>query len=72
VAISNVTFTDIRGTSQRNEIIKIDCSEVTYCKDIVLDKIDIATVDGNKPVVECSNVYGKSINTNDANGCFED
>ncbi|KAG7536397.1 Glycoside hydrolase family 28, partial [Arabidopsis suecica] len=71
VAISNVTFTDIRGTSQVDEIIKIDCSKVTYCKDIVLDKIDIATVDGNKPVVECSNVYGKSINANEANSCFK-
>nr|AAC79137.1 putative polygalacturonase [Arabidopsis thaliana]BAB10865.1 polygalacturonase [Arabidopsis thaliana] len=71
VAISNVTFTDLRGTSKLDEIIKIDCSKVTYCKDIVLDKIDIATVDGNKPIVECSNVYGKSINANEANGCFK-
>ncbi|XP_019085537.1 PREDICTED: probable polygalacturonase At3g15720 [Camelina sativa] len=70
VAISNVTFTDIHGTSQLDEIIKIDCSKVTYCKDIVLAKINIATVDGNKPIVECKNVYGKSINASEVNGCF--
>ncbi|XP_019097740.1 PREDICTED: probable polygalacturonase At3g15720 [Camelina sativa] len=71
VAISNVTFTDIRGTSQFDEIIKIDCSKVTYCKDIVLTKINIATVDGNKPIVKCKNVYGKTINGDEVNGCFE-
>lgn len=71
MAISNVTFTDIRGTSRLDEIIKIDCSKVTYCKNIVLDKIDIATVDGNKPVVECNNVYGKATNTEEVDGCFK-
>lgn len=70
MAISNVTFADIRGTSRGDEIIKIDCSEVTYCKDIVLDQIDITTVDGNKPLVECTNVYGKSSNASDIDGCF--
>ncbi|WZZ02290.1 probable polygalacturonase At3g15720 [Brassica rapa] len=69
VAISNVIFTDIHGTSQKDEIIKIDCSGVTSCKDIVLDRIDITTVDGNKPIIECSNAYGKSTNTYD--GCLK-
>ncbi|XP_023637620.1 probable polygalacturonase At3g15720 [Capsella rubella] len=71
VAISNVTFTDISGTSWFDEIIKLDCSKVTYCKDIVLDKIDIATTDGNTPIVQCTNVYGKSINAHEVDGCFK-
>ncbi|RID60560.1 hypothetical protein BRARA_F03708 [Brassica rapa] len=69
VAISNVIFTDIHGTSQKDEIIKIDCSGVTSCKNIVLDRIDITTVDGNKPIIECSNAYGKSTNAYD--GCLK-
>ena len=69
MAISNVTFTDFHGTSGQDEIIKIDCSEVTYCKDIVLDRINITTVDGNKPIVECSNAYGNSTNAYD--GCLK-
>ena len=69
MAISNVIFTDIHGTSQKDEIIKIDCSGVTSCKDIVLDRIDITTVDGNKPIIECSNAYGKSTNAYD--GCLK-
>ncbi|VVB07959.1 unnamed protein product [Arabis nemorensis] len=70
VAISNVTFTDICGTSRGDEIVKLDCSEVTYCKDIVLEHIDISTVDGKKPLVECTNVYGKSSNASEIEGCF--
>ncbi|CAA7014820.1 unnamed protein product [Microthlaspi erraticum] len=70
VAISNVTFANIQGTARRDEIIKIDCSKVTYCKDVVLDQIDITTVDGKDPVVECSNVYGKSSHANEVAGCF--
>ncbi|CAH2046418.1 unnamed protein product [Thlaspi arvense] len=70
VAISNVTFTDIHGTSQLDEIVKIDCSKVTYCKNIILDQIDITTVNGKKPIVECNNVYGKSSNGNEIDGCF--
>ncbi|XP_013603899.1 PREDICTED: probable polygalacturonase At3g15720 [Brassica oleracea var. oleracea] len=66
VAISNVTFMDFHGTSRQDEIIKIDCSEVTCCKDIVLDRIDITTVDGNKPIAECSNAYGNSTNAYDS------
>ena len=69
MAISNVTFTNFHGTSGQDEIIKIDCSEVTYCKDIVLDRINITTVDGNKPIVECSNAYGNSTNAYD--GCLK-
>ncbi|KFK36655.1 hypothetical protein AALP_AA4G152900 [Arabis alpina] len=70
VAISNVTFRDISGTSRGDEIVKLDCSEVTYCKDIVLEQIDISTSDGNKPLFECSNVYGKSSNASAVQGCF--
>lgn len=69
MAISNVTFVDFRGTSRQDEIIKIDCSEVTSCKDIVLDRIDITTIDGKKPIVECSNAYGNSTNAYD--GCLK-
>ncbi|XP_024011066.1 probable polygalacturonase At3g15720 [Eutrema salsugineum] len=72
VAISNITFADIHGTSKRDEIVKIDCSKVTYCKDIVLEQIDISTVDGNKPVVECINVYGKANNASEIVGCFKE
>lgn len=71
MAISKVTFTDIRGTSKVSEIIKIDCSEVTYCKDIIFDKIDITTCDGKKPVVECFNVHGKSNDAGEVDGCFK-
>ena len=69
MAISNVTFMDFHGTSRQDEIIKIDCSDVTSCKDIVLDRIDITTFDGNKPLIECSNAYGKSTNAYD--GCLK-
>ncbi|KAL0693007.1 hypothetical protein Bca4012_060187 [Brassica carinata] len=71
VAISNVTFTDIHGTSREGEIIKLDCSEITSCKDIVLDRINITTVDGSKPVFECINVYGKSSNATEIDGCLK-
>ncbi|CAN8276931.1 unnamed protein product [Cochlearia groenlandica] len=71
VAISNVTFSDISGTSKNDQVIKIDCSEVTYCKDIFLNQIDISTIDGNKPIVECNNVYGKSTNAEDDDECFK-
>ncbi|CAN8277089.1 unnamed protein product [Cochlearia groenlandica] len=72
VAISNVTFSDISGTSKSDQVIKIDCSEVTYCKNIILNQIDISTIDGNRPVVVCSNVYGKSTNAQEVVDCFKE
>lgn len=62
---------NISGTSRGDEIIKIDCSKVTHCRDIVLDKIEITTMNGNDPIVECANVIRKYSNTTEIDGCLK-
>ncbi|KAJ4960218.1 hypothetical protein NE237_020128 [Protea cynaroides] len=60
VKISNVTYNQISGTSDRPTAIKFDCSETVPCTDIVVNDINIpSTRKGKKTSTYCQNVYGK-------------
>ncbi|VVB10154.1 unnamed protein product [Arabis nemorensis] len=64
VAISDINFVGFRGTTSSKDAIILRCSEITHCKDVVMDGIDITMVNGGKPTVDCQYVDGKSNDVN--------
>ncbi|XP_020215376.1 probable polygalacturonase At3g15720 [Cajanus cajan] len=59
VQISGVTYRDVKGTSQSEIAIILDCGGVTGCTDIFMDSINItATSSGSKVRASCNNVHG--------------
>ncbi|XP_042481051.1 probable polygalacturonase At1g80170 [Macadamia integrifolia] len=61
VKVSNVTYNQVYGTSDRPTAIKFDCSETVPCTDIVVNNINIpSTRRGRKTSSYCQNVYGSA------------
>ncbi|CAI5961874.1 unnamed protein product [Closterium sp. NIES-65] len=48
VAISDVTFKNVKGTTSKGEGIKIDCSDTVPCSNILLSDISIQPVEGGE------------------------
>ncbi|XP_010527121.1 PREDICTED: probable polygalacturonase At3g15720 [Tarenaya hassleriana] len=61
VAISHVKFIDFEGTTSDEEAIKFNCSKITRCSDITVEKVQITTADGKLPTATCQNVNGTSL-----------
>ncbi|XP_015572485.2 probable polygalacturonase At3g15720 [Ricinus communis] len=71
VAVSNVIYSDIKGTSAQKEAIRLDCSEIG-CTNIVMNRIYIAP---SAPLVHqteayCQNVRGTSNNVTPNVNCL--
>lgn len=71
MAISDITFVGFRGTTSSKDAITLKCSEITRCKDVVMNGIDITMADGGKPKVDCQYVDGKSNDINLMRECFK-
>ncbi|CAI5958708.1 unnamed protein product [Closterium sp. NIES-64] len=50
VAISDVTFKNVKGTTSKGEGIKLDCSDTVPCSNILLSDINIQPVEGGEPL----------------------
>jgi len=50
VKVSNVTFRYFTGTCANDIAIKLDCDEVTGCKDIVMEHINITSSSTKRPL----------------------
>ncbi|GJP29692.1 hypothetical protein CLOM_g19320 [Closterium sp. NIES-68] len=50
VAISDVTFQNVQGTTSKGEGIKIDCSDTVPCSNILLANINLQPVAGGNPL----------------------
>lgn len=62
VQISNVTYSEIVGTSTRKKIaVKLECSGAAPCRDIKFENVHIVGRDGRDARYECSNVFGRAI-----------
>ncbi|CAL0323137.1 unnamed protein product [Lupinus luteus] len=60
--VSNVTFSDIRGTCTNENAIVLDCAKIG-CDNITLSEINITSIDPTKPASSlCNNVLGRAIN----------
>ncbi|CAH9083340.1 unnamed protein product [Cuscuta epithymum] len=57
IMISNVTFVDIKGTSETAVGVKLDCSRAQPCQDIALNPADVSlTYNGAPAKASCANV----------------
>ncbi|XP_042518625.1 polygalacturonase-like [Macadamia integrifolia] len=56
--ISNVTYTDITGTSASEVAVNFNCSVTPPCKDIKLQDINLNYIGGNITERFCLNAYG--------------
>lgn len=70
VAVSDVTYRNVHGTSADDEAIVFNCSE-EGCKNIVLDHIDItSSVPGSNSRAVCNNAGGTASSTNPIVPCL--
>ncbi|KAL0306656.1 UNVERIFIED_CONTAM: Exopolygalacturonase [Sesamum radiatum] len=59
IRISNITFSNIWGTSTTKDAVKLECSESNPCHDIALENINLKGP-GGVASSSCSNVHGRS------------
>ncbi|KAI5355097.1 hypothetical protein L3X38_007992 [Prunus dulcis] len=72
VLVSNVRFTDFRGTCGNEEAIKLDCNHISGCQNIELVKINItSTVPSKKVYASCNNAKGNSGSTVPTVSCLK-
>ncbi|KAI3455331.1 hypothetical protein Pfo_011994 [Paulownia fortunei] len=71
VAISDVSFTAISGTSVASNVISLSCSQTTGCTNIKLDRVYItSSTPGKKVYANCFNAHGKATHTKPAVKCL--
>ncbi|XP_059303561.1 probable polygalacturonase At3g15720 [Lycium ferocissimum] len=70
VALSDITFRGILGTSLMDEVINLSCSETVGCKSILLDRVYISSVKGNPVHAKCINAHGRYTHTSPAVKCL--
>ncbi|KAJ3701225.1 hypothetical protein LUZ61_004930 [Rhynchospora tenuis] len=64
VAISNIVFRNIHGTSTHEVAIKLDCSAIVPCKELIFDEITLTRIGVNQTVFAASqNAYGMTNGT---------
>ncbi|KAL2493456.1 putative polygalacturonase [Abeliophyllum distichum] len=71
VAISDVTYSGISGTSVAENVINLSCSQSVGCSNIKLDRVYItSSTPGKKVYANCVNAHGKSTHTKPAVNCL--
>ncbi|XP_016562844.2 probable polygalacturonase At3g15720 [Capsicum annuum] len=71
VALSDITFRGIVGTSLMDEVINLSCSETIGCKNILVDRVYISSVDGKPVHAKCINAHGRYTHTSPAVKCLQ-
>ncbi|KAK8474757.1 hypothetical protein V6N12_036923 [Hibiscus sabdariffa] len=63
IQVSDVTYSDIQGTSASDRAIDLDCDKVVGCSNIVMNNVQI-TRSGTGPQIygSCNNAHGTAIN----------
>lgn len=70
VALSDIAFRGISGTSLMDEVINLSCSETVGCKNILLDRVYISSVKGNPVHAKCVNAHGRHTHTRPVVNCL--
>ncbi|CAA3025464.1 probable polygalacturonase At3g15720 [Olea europaea subsp. europaea] len=71
VAISDISYTAITGTSLDEQVIDLSCSQSVGCTNIKLDRVYItSSTPGKKVYANCVNAHGKSSHTRPAVNCL--
>ncbi|RDY07272.1 putative polygalacturonase, partial [Mucuna pruriens] len=58
VRVSDVTYHNVRGTSSSAHAVKLHCDKTIGCTNIVLKRINITTITGEKTYASCKNAKG--------------
>uniref|UniRef100_M8D5L3 Polygalacturonase n=1 Tax=Aegilops tauschii TaxID=37682 RepID=M8D5L3_AEGTA len=58
VALSNITYTNLRGTSRYKTAVEFDCSESGSCTNIHVNSVAITAAYGGETVARCQNAQG--------------
>ncbi|OIV98293.1 hypothetical protein TanjilG_16620 [Lupinus angustifolius] len=58
VALSDITYKNVRGTSESEEAIQLICDKNVGCTNIVLEGINIKSSNGGKTHATCQNAHG--------------
>ncbi|WJX39435.1 hypothetical protein P8452_26979 [Trifolium repens] len=69
VKISDVTFSNFRGTTKDKNAIELNCARIG-CTNVVLEKINIIGLNGERPSSSCSNAQGSCSSCNPAVACL--
>ncbi|GAU48423.1 hypothetical protein TSUD_405530 [Trifolium subterraneum] len=69
VKISDVTFRNFRGTTKDKKAIELNCARIG-CTNVVLEEINITSLNGNRPSSSCSNVQGSCYSCNPTVTCL--
>ncbi|KAI9080953.1 hypothetical protein K1719_037114 [Acacia pycnantha] len=56
IQVSDVTFRNIRGTSELDNAVVLNCSKGKPCKNIKFDNVDLKLNNGSLPFATCANV----------------
>ncbi|XP_057433264.1 probable polygalacturonase At3g15720 [Lotus japonicus] len=70
VKVSDVTYSNVRGTSASENAIILSCDASVGCTDIVLNNIDITLAAGGKTSALCSNAHGTASSFNPTVSCL--
>ncbi|TKY66310.1 polygalacturonase protein [Spatholobus suberectus] len=58
VRVSDVSYHNVRGTSSFAHAVKLHCDKTIGCTNIVLKRINITTITGDKTYASCKNAKG--------------
>ncbi|KAF7017778.1 hypothetical protein CFC21_031153 [Triticum aestivum] len=58
VALSNITYKNLRGTSKHKTAVDFHCSEIGSCTNIHVNSVAISAADGGGTVTRCQNAQG--------------
>ncbi|XP_050220250.1 probable polygalacturonase At3g15720 [Mercurialis annua] len=72
IAVSDVTYSDFRGTSSKEEAIRLDCSDINGCTNVVMNTVQITPSDPsiNKTTAYCNHAKGIYNNVTPSVGCL--
>ena len=70
VEVSNVTYRNVRGTSNCEAVIQLNCDHNIACTNIVMENINITSAAGGEIYASCQNAQGTSSSCIPSVPCF--
>ncbi|GMI78703.1 hypothetical protein like AT3G15720 [Hibiscus trionum] len=70
VQVSDVTYSDLQGTSAGDRAIDLNCDNVVGCSNIVISNVRITSGNGAKIYGSCNNAHGTAMNVQPAVPCM--
>ena len=55
VAIDNIMFDNITGTGRWDTVINFDCSAISPCRNLTLQRVHLTPISGGQGIIKCNN-----------------